>query len=242
MSTGIKSKDSKTEENKYQCKICGKIYSKMGISTHIWRNHTDEGRKFISTPKGSDKHVSWNKGLTKETNEKIRNISKKVSITNKLKGNWCKGLTKETSEKVKKLSEKIRDFAIKNNNEKYITKHRIDFPYEKNGKIINLQSSYELIVARELDKYNISWTRPEPLPYIDQQGISRKYYPDFFLNDFNLYLDPKNNYLAKKDKYKIESVIKLNHVHIIILGKEFLKWEKIKELIPDKMQSTLTGK
>lgn len=232
MNTGIKlEEDSKIEENKYKCKICGKIYSKMGISSHIWRNHTIDGKKFIPTPKGCKGHVSWNKGLTKETSEKVKNISEKTSKTNKLNGNWCKGLTKETSEKIRKSSEKIRDFALKNSNEKYITKHRKDFTYEKDGRIIILQSSYEVIVAKELDKNNIKWIRPEPLPYIDQEGIRRKYYPDFFLSDYDVYLDPKNNYLEEKDKYKIKESSKLNNVNIIVLGKNFLEWNKIKELI-----------
>jgi len=228
--TGITLNDSiKINENKYQCKVCGKICSKMGITSHIWRMHTTIGKEF--NPFKENNHVSWNKGLTKETNLTIKNSAIKTSNTNKINGNWCKGLTKETSEKVKRNSEKIRDFALKNNNEKYITKHRNDFPYEKDGKIIILQSSYEVIVAKELDKNNIKWIRPKPIPYIDREGIKRKYYPDFFLSDFNIYLDPKNDYLESKDKYKIESASNLNNVKVIVLGKNFLEWNKIKELI-----------
>jgi len=233
MNSGITLNDSiKIEENKYQCKICRKICSKMGITSHIWRMHTTAGKEF--KPLKNKTYSCWNKGLTKETNSIVRNATIKMRKTLKENGNWCKGLTKETSEKVKKLSEKVRDFALKNNNEKYITKHRNDFPYEKDGEIIVLQSSYELIVAKELDKNNIRWIRPKPIPYVDKEGIKRKYYPDFFLNDFNVYLDPKNNYLEEKDKYKIEMSSKLNNVVIIILGKDFLEWDKIKELIYNK--------
>lgn len=31
--------------------------------------------------------------------------------------------------------------------------------------------------------------------YTDNEGNLRYYYPDFYLEDYNVYLDPKNDYL-----------------------------------------------
>lgn len=61
------------ETNKYVCPHCGKEYSKYGIKTHIWRNHTEEGKKFDSNKGYKDgTRVAWNKGLTRETDERVR--------------------------------------------------------------------------------------------------------------------------------------------------------------------------
>lgn len=106
-------------------------------------------------------------------------------------------------------------------------------------KGISLGSTYELIVAEELDKYNIEWSRPKPIPYIDSKGISHKYYPDFYLPKYNKFLDPKNDYLINNinsyhgysDKEKIEWVKIQNNVDIIILDKNNLIWDRIKLLV-----------
>lgn len=61
------------ETNLYICPECGKEYSKYGIKSHFWRNHTEEGRKF--DPNNGfilGTRVAWNKGQTKETDERIR--------------------------------------------------------------------------------------------------------------------------------------------------------------------------
>lgn len=57
------------------------------------------GRTFNANP--------WNKGLTKQNNEKLQSLSIKVSQS--LKGNvpWNKGLTKETNESLKIVSNKV---------------------------------------------------------------------------------------------------------------------------------------
>jgi len=219
---------SKINENKYQCKICEREFSKNGIFPHFWRSHTEKGKKFI--PIGNN-HSSWNKGLTKETSEKVKLNSENLSKSMKKNGNWCKGLTKDTNEIIKSYSEKIRKYALENHNEKNIIRRRKDILYEKNGEIITLQSTYELKVAEDLDKNNVNWTRCSSFPYVDQNGIKRTYYPDFYLVDYNVYLDPKNNYLAKEDHFKIQSAMKINKIKVIILRKDDLSWEKIQELI-----------
>jgi hypothetical protein len=94
-----------------------------------------------------------------------------------------------------------------------------------------LESSWEFEVAKELDDKQINWCRPKFLSW-EEDGTVRKYYPDFYLTDFDIYLDPKNSYLQITDKNKIEKVMEQNHVKIVILSKNELSWEKIKEKLP----------
>ena len=90
-----------------------------------------------------------------------------------------------------------------------------------------LESSYELKVAIELDSNNIEWVRPSYLPY----GDGKKYYADFFLTEQKIYLDPKNDYLINQDLQKINQVMLENNVVIIVLDKDNLTWDKIRNML-----------
>jgi hypothetical protein len=90
------------------------------------------------------------------------------------------------------------------------------------GKVY-LESSYEYKVAKELDKNNIIWERPNFLKW-----DNKRYFPDFYLKEFNIYLDPKNDYLISKDFEKIKKVEEQNNVTILILNKNELDWDSIK--------------
>lgn len=93
------------------------------------------------------------------------------------------------------------------------------------GKIW-LESSYELKVAQELDLNSVLWNRPKYLPYGE-----KKYYADFYLVDYDVYLDPKNDYLITQDMSKINCVQEVNHVRIVVLNKNQLTWFSISKLI-----------
>lgn len=127
----------------------------------------------------------------------------------------------------------MREFAIQNHlGGKYSSKK-----FEYNG--IKLDSSYELEVAKELDKHNIKWERPSYFIWEDDNHLEHRYYPDFYLPEFNVYLDPKNDYLIyyKSERFGITDVEKINkvmiqnNIRIIILNKNNLTWENIKNLI-----------
>jgi hypothetical protein len=77
-------------------------------------------------------------------------------------------------------------------------------------KIVLLESSWELSLAEWLDSNNIPWSRPSYIKWKDENiGKTRLYYPDFYLKEINLYLDPKNPTAMKKDQYKMSQVEKL---------------------------------
>lgn len=99
------------------------------------------------------------------------------------------------------------------------------------GELVKLDSSYEVTVAQELDQHNISWFRPPPLPWTDKDDYLRRYFPDFYLPDHKVYLDPKNSFLARRHRDKIQRVRDQNKVRILIINKYNLSWPKILEKI-----------
>lgn len=102
------------------------------------------------------------------------------------------------------------------------------------GKVF-LESSYEFAVAKSLDASGIRWIRPSKknafVYEYPEENQQRRYFPDFYLPDYNVYLDPKNDYRIKKDMRKIRLVAQTYKVRIIILEQEKLDWSSISSLI-----------
>jgi hypothetical protein len=84
-------------------------------------------------------------------------------------------------------------------------------------KNIYMNSSWEVDIAMFMDENNIVWRRSKEIKFlwIDKNKNIRRYYPDFYLPEFDIYLDPKNKYLMIKDSYKLKKVIKKNNIKII---------------------------
>lgn len=80
-----------------------------------------------------------------------------------------------------------------------------------------MDSSWEVNIAKWLDINNIKWIRDRKINFIwtDVDGRKRRYYPDFYLPEHNLYLDPKNKYKLEKDRDKISRVISENNIKLI---------------------------
>ena len=108
---------------KYCSKVCFYISKKGKPSGLKGRPFTEEHKHNMRHPKSHTEkmlgnqngkgHISWSKGLTKETDERLANISHTISernIGNQFaKGSthvpWSSGLTKETDKRLKKISE-----------------------------------------------------------------------------------------------------------------------------------------
>lgn len=195
---------------KYVCK-CGKeftnVYSFSGHKSHC---------KIINPKAKSNRFkdgIPWNKGLTKYNNEIIYTRGKKLSERYKsgeLVG-WFKG-KHHTAEAKRKISEKM---TINNRG------GRCKW-YNYNGQ--KLQGTYELNFAKKLDEYNINWlkikTNSMTLNWVDDNNKNHKYTPDFYLKDYDLYIEIKG-YWWGNDKRKMELVKIQNNIHnIIIIEKE----------------------
>lgn len=77
-------------------------------------------------------------------------------------------------------------------------------PYvKKDGTIVMLDSSWEEALAKRLDELSVEWNRPDPIQWIDSVGRTRNYFPDFYLPQHQLYLDPKNYGVRLVQKEKL---------------------------------------
>lgn len=132
-----------------------------------------------------------------------------------------RGERKFTKDGLQKLS-----FAAK---EKNLGGYR---PHPNKGKYykdIWFDSNFEIITAKSLDENDIKWERPKVGFVWNDSG--NKYYPDFYLPEFGVYLDPKNDFLIEKDKIKISESEKRNSIKVFVLDKHNLEWDKINALI-----------
>jgi len=119
-------------------------------------------------------------------------VRKKISDASK-KREW-------TEESKKKLSESMLR-AVEKNPESY-TKNNVCGRVKKidyNG--ISLKGSWELKTAQWLDSLNLKWTHEEgPFTYF-WEGKNKSYFPDFFLEEHNVYLEVKG-YKTERDEAK----------------------------------------
>lgn len=87
---------------------------------------------------------------------------------------------------------------------------KVQIPYfnKNEGKIVVLQSTWELYVAEWLDQHKIVWIRPSKriFWYDEYLNKPRTYLPDFYLKDHSFFLDVKNPLKQEEDAYKISRV------------------------------------
>ena len=215
-------------EKDYICKFCRKVCK--NANSH--RNHerlcpSNPNRNYVSH---TISHKAWNKGLTKENDERIRKYGETCSkrIQSGIIQKSFKG--KHHTEEYK---QRMRELAFERQLGGWHTSKTIDY------KGIKLDSQYEFEVAKELDNNQVKWERPTYFLWEDSNGMKHRYYPDFYLPEYNVYLDPKNDYLINNkskrfgitDVEKIEKVEQQNGIKIILLDKDNLTWESIKEKI-----------
>lgn len=72
-----------------------------------------------------------------------------------------------------------------------------------------------------MDENKFQWIRPKYIKWIDSAGKQRNYYPDFYLPEHDLYLDPKNPYAMKHDLEKMTIIS--SKVNIIYGNKDMIK-------------------
>lgn len=76
------------------------------------------------------------------------------------------------------------------------------------GTTVKLDSSWEVALAKALDVSGISWERPYPLKWVDSDGSWHHYFPDFYLPEYQIYLDPKGPLARKAQEEKIKEIEK----------------------------------
>lgn len=178
--------------------------------------------------KGLISYCSLSCRNSRERSEEIKEKIRKGSIINRKnnprKGNGCKSQVVHYN--TCKICEKV--FVVKTSNiyKKTCSKECATVASTKlrkyqNGsrkpewyfnkwekKEVLLESSWEVEIAKLLDSLEVKWIRPKFLRWVDENQKNRIYYPDFYLNDLNLYLDPKNPYCMGIDKFKMTQISK----------------------------------
>jgi len=94
-------------------------------------------------------------------------------------------------------------------------------------KEIWMDSSWEVDLAKWFDENQIEWIRDKKINFvwIDTNQVSHRYYPDFYLPKYNVYIDPKNKFLQEKDKEKLDYVREHDKVMLLTGFIEDIKQE-----------------
>lgn len=190
-----------------ECQHCGQEKTSIkSLRAHVVTCPKNPDRKYRNGMLGK---TAWNKGLTKDTNDIVQHAAAK------LVGKLWQGTFTESSKK--KLSDSAKERGLGG--------YR---PHPNRGTRYNgtwFDSKWEVRVAETLDLHGIKWERPRTGFVWNDHG--NKYYPDFYLPDYEVYLDPKNSYLQKADKQKIESATERNGIRVLVLSEEQLDWKII---------------
>jgi hypothetical protein len=180
------------ETGKYQCKICNKEFPKRGIAYHYWRSHSEAGREF----KPFKSRVAWNKGLTKNTDARVKkngdNIQKSVKekVDN---GSFKKTVMSEQARKELSIRQTLNN-----------TGGRCKW-YKVNG--YKVQGTWERDLALHMTELGILWRKlavgGDIIEYT-VAGVTKRYTPDFELLDTKLLLETKGYWWNKgKEKMKV---------------------------------------
>lgn len=155
---------------------------------------------YASLDEETKKRMSWNRGLTKENNESVKSYSEK------LKGRLGHFKDKKHSIETK---QKISLKRIE-----YLTTHSSYcewFSIFNGERVIKVQGVWEKAVAEKLNELKIKW---------DRKSITfcqfRRYTPDFYLPDYNVYLEVKG-WMRENDKYKMWKVLQENKIEILLI-------------------------
>ena len=190
-----------------QCRFCNKVLkNKRSFINH--ERTCNENPQKQDSPRGMLGKSGWNKGLTKDSDDRVkRGVETRVK-NNKENNRLPTGCAAWSTEQRRKVSKEKGTGGYKENAGRS-KKFRV---LDSFGKEVCLQSTYELRVSEILNNLNIKWIRPKALKYDE-----KNYFADFYLPDRDVWLDPKNNYKAKCDEEKIKKVIEQNNVELYII-------------------------
>lgn len=169
----------------------------------------------------------WAKKISDSFKGKInlgdKNGMKKISARNKVSNSRKemfknKKIRKEYSEKTKQAWKDGKFDGVSVGKCKWYKYKKID------GTIIKCQGTWELAFAKWADQNGLNFdTHKGRIPYTDENGEERSYYPDFFVYDWNEYIDIKSDYYWELHKSKFDLIwASNNNITITVLKKQDL--------------------
>ena len=174
---------------------------------------------------------AWNRGLTKDTDDRVKRGSEKYSENAKL-GLINFNRDKWSDERRNNHSESMRKAALENPNS-YSGGYNRGRCKSIEYSGIQFDSSWEVIVAKWLDKNLIKWER-NTIPFEYEWHGKRSYYPDFYLPELDKYIEVKG-YETERDKAKWSYFKK----ELIIIKKKEIKLIEDDKLDPENLVGLL---
>jgi hypothetical protein len=177
------------------------------------------GRKYQwehGHPKGMKGKVPWNKGLTVDDYPGLLGAEKVASYRQKLRSSlqgknaWTRMSERAQEEAKQKLTESIEQRYDTGWMPKAGRCKKIRYESAVCGRV-SLDGFWELLVAIYLDFLNVTWVRnTRKFEYVNLQGNRATYTPDFYVKDWNKYIEVKgyeddlSRYKKRQFQYPIE--------------------------------------
>lgn len=248
--SAIKNTSSKLKGVEVACQYCGKLCKLYGLKNH--EKYCKENPNRIADKRDMSKfnngtYVAWNKGLTKDTDERVANNGKNISesFLSGKSNPWCRGIDKYSDERLAKMTKKISNTVNSKvlNDEWHVSYVKI---YDCNGE--KMQGTWELAFAEFLNNKNIKWKRPKECFDYFWNNSWHKYYPDIYLIDYDVYIEVKgyldDRDLAKWDQFPKDKKLdiyfgdELNKMNIV-KGGALQRTENIEEIVSKYRKKSL---
>lgn len=211
-----------TEDGKYICPECNKTFKKGGICGHFWRCHTEEGQNLKTGQffhkERNGKIVAWNKGLTKETDERVKKQGE--TFHNRyVNGVINRSSSKHSEETKKKISEARKKFLLE---------HPDKVPYKLNHS--SKQSYPEKFFENFLNENSIKFSK---------EYYACGYWLDFCFNEkYYIEVDGEQHYVDQRIvKHDIERTKKLSENGFILIQR--IRWSSFQKLSRDEKDKYL---
>jgi len=198
----------KEVDGKWSCNKCPKIHNtRAKMAIHYWRCHTIEDGAKVPNPLANRKIVHNQFTSGKESRHRE---STKAKLSAASRANPA-GVA---------LHPHLRSGA--GNSKHYLV-------HDSNNTPVTLQSSWEYELYLDLERNAIKWRRPAPfwLTLKNKCGRNSSYTPDFWLVDYDVYLDPKARENIEQSKRIEYWSIQYQKKLLIIRNKNDLNWDYI---------------
>lgn len=211
------------------------IYGSKELADKIKKKRSESLSKTLQEQiKNGTFKPTWNKGLTKETDERVRKQGEAVSrgLKNSNYTVWNKGLTKKNSKSLQKLSNSMKgkNKGFKNHNygkKPSWAKTRSKFGYRPDLNNTFFRSTWEANFARICNYYNTKWEfeNNKYRCYFEKESMT--YLPDFYLPEYDIYVEI-SGFVSNNKKLKLQLFNKYypEKTLIHIFGDNYLKFFK----------------
>ena len=189
---------------------------KLGKPLCIWTDEARRNQSNIMKLKNTNSSRIW----SKETLKKLSNNTKQFNKTY-----W-------TEERRKQHSKLMSNIAAKNpvsyNAENVSGRTKMYDAVDSFGNNVKLKGTWEVLVAKFFDNNSVKWTKEIQREFFYYwEGQQRRYYPDFYLTEFDKYVEVKG-YQRDRDieKWKcIQNLIIFKKNEIDCIKKKMFEYD-----------------